>query len=429
MGRRLPPMCLRSRARLGPPDNLSGEQIDTTAIPSMKRGSVSVGAMPTLLIFLLVFGVLVSGLLPLSMPFGFAAGGVLQTGQVEPFRWWLGTAGAVVAFALLAHFLRWHPRAWWLAVLIGGIAVAVGLFVGRASLDQPRGTVAPLPVASYMRVGIVSALPLFWPEGVAPAAQLSPGSTDRRGPLVEALGARAVDTIDPESLSRLDTLILAQPRLLQPVELVALDDWVRKGGRAIIFADPLLMWPSGLSVADPRRAPLTSLLDPLLTHWGLRLEPVEPGEQGVQRRMLSDGRVLLVAGASRFSRVPEVAGVASCTLAERGLMALCTVGRGSVRLIADADMLDDRLWLADARWPDRPEAQASDVVALLRGWGADPLRASVGTATRRVTDEAALFAAMRWAILGMTAWVGLGWLGYRRVFRGDRGAFGRGDEG
>lgn len=409
-------MCLRSRARLGPPDNLSDEHIDTAVIPSMKRGSVSAGAMPALLIFLLLFGVLVSGLLPLSMPFGFAAGGVLQTGQVEPSRWWLGTAGALVIFALLARLLSWRARAWWwLAVLIGGITVAVGLFVWRASLDQSRVTVAPLPAASHPQVGIVSALPLFWAEGAAPAALLSPGPAGRPSPLVGALGARPVDSIDPVSLGGLDTLILAQPRLLRPVELVALDDWVRQGGRAVIFADPLLMWPSGLSVGDPRRAPLTSLLDPLLTHWGLRLEPVAPGDQGVRRQMLSGGQVLLVAGASRFSLAPDAENAASCSLAERGLMAFCTVGRGGARLIADADLLDDRLWLADARWPDRPEAQASDVVALLRGWTADPLRPRAGAILRRVSDEAALFAAMRWAILGMAAWVGLGWLGYRRV--------------
>lgn len=394
----------------------------------MRRGDAPGGALPALLVFLLAFGVLVSGFLPLWMPFGLAAGGALQTGQVEPFRWWLGEAGAVVVLMVLAYLLRWPARGWWLAVLIGGIAVAVSLFVWRASLDQPR---PPLTGASMAAptVGIVSALPLFWPEGVAPAAQLSPGPTDRRGPLVEALDARAVDMIDAASLSRLDTLILAQPRLLQPVELVALDDWIRKGGRAIVFADPLLMWPSGLSVADPRRAPLTSLLDPLLIHWGLRLEPVAPGEQGVRRAMLSSGHVLIIAGASRFSLTPDEKSAASCALAEGSLMALCKVGGGSVRLIADADMLDDRLWLADARWPNRSEAQASDVVSLLRGWSADPLREAAGPVPRRVTDEAALLAALRWALLGAAAWVGLGWLGYRRVFGGDRGAFGRGDGG
>lgn len=383
----------------------------------MTREGVPAAAVPALVVFLFVLSVLVSGLLPLSMPLGLAAGGVLQTGQVEPLRWWLGAAGAVAALAVLARLLRWSARGSWLAVLMGGIAVSVGLFVWRASLDQPRRP-GPFAPASRPAVGVVSALPLFWPEEATPSAVIGGGSSGHpRSPLVDALGARAVDTVDERSLSAVETLILAQPRLLQPEELVVLDGWIRRGGRAIVFADPLLMWPSRFSVADARRAPLTSLLDPLLAHWGLRLEPVAQGEQGLRRVMLADGHVLIVAGASRFTLLPGVTdGTAACTLAERGLIALCRLGRGSVRLIADADMLDDRLWLADARWPDRPEALASDAPLLLRSWVAQPLGRTAEPAPRRVVDDAALLSALRWAISGAIAWVGLGWLGLRASF-------------
>jgi len=374
------------------------------------------GLAPAVLVLVLVLGVLVSGLLPLSMPLGLAAGGVLQTGQVEPSRWWLGATGAFIAFAIIAAFARWRARAWWLAVLAGGIAVSVGFFVGGASRDQPR---SPLTGASTAvpNVGIVTALPLFWPEGVVPRDLIAGRSGTARSPIIADLRARAVDSIDERALASIDTLILAQPRLLQPAELVALDNWIRRGGRAVIFADPLLMWPSALSVADPRRAPLTSLLDPLLTHWGLRLQPVTPDEEGLRRIMLSDGHVLIVAGASRFTLSPQASGDgASCALTERGLMALCRLGRGSVRLIADADVLDDRLWLADARWPDRREAQASDVLPLLHGWIAEPLGKVAAPAPRRVSDDTALTIGMRRAILGAIAWVALGWLGFKAGF-------------
>lgn len=373
------------------------------------------GFVPAVTVLVLVLGALIGGLLPLSMPLGLAAGGVLQTGQVEPSRWWLGAAGALTAFAILASVLRPRAWLWWLTVLASGIVLAVGLFVWRASLDQPPGS-SPDAAPSKPKVGIMSALPLFWPEAPTPSVLMTQRAEGRRNPLVDTLGATAVDSIEAKTLSGLDALVLAQARLLQPAELVALDDWIRNGGRAVIFADPLLMWPSALSVGDPRRAPLTSLLDPLLAHWGLRLEAVAPGAQELRRIMLSDGHVLIVAGASRFSLAPDVANTASCMLVEKGLVALCRVGRGRVRLIADADLLDERLWLADARWPDHPEAHTSDIVGLVRGWSVDPLSGIADRAPRRATDDAALMAAMRLAILGAVAWVGLGWLGYSRLF-------------
>lgn len=413
-------MCLRiGRPHPGRRNNaqLTEESPRADGLAPMRNPSGrGEGLAPAALVLVLVLCVLAGGLLPLSMPVGLAAGGVLQTGQAEPSRWWLSAAGALVVFAIIAAFARWRVRAWWLAMLVSGIAISVGLFVGRVSWDQPR---PPLSGASTEAptVGIVTALPLFWPEGAAPPDLIAHRSGTSRSPLIGALRARAVDSIDERMLSGVNTLILAQPRLLAPVELVGLDNWIRRGGRAVIFADPLLMWPSALSVADPRRATLTSLLDPLLTHWGLRLQPVSPDERALRRIMLSDGHVLIVAGASRFTRTPgESGGGAPCALAERGLMALCRIGRGSVRLIADADMLDDRLWLADARWPDRSEAQASDVLPLLRGWVVEPAGNAAVPAPRRVFDDAALPVGMRWAILGAVGWVALGWLGFRAMF-------------
>lgn len=410
-------MCRRiGRGHPGPRNNpVSDASGADGPLMMRKSGDPAGGFVPAVTVLAFILGVLVGGLLPLSMPLGLAAGGVLQTGQVEPSRWWLGAAGALTAFVILVGVLRWRTWLWWLGMLTSGIAVAVGLFVWRASLDQPRGP-SPDAALSMPKVGIVSALPLFWPEAPATSVLMMEGAEGRRNPLVDALGVTAVDSVQAKTLSGLDTLVLAQPRLLQPAELVALDDWIRNGGRAVVFADPLLMWPSALSVADPRRAPLTSLLDPLLTHWGLRLEPVPPDEQALRRVMLSDGHVLIVAGASRFVLAPaDSSGGASCALVERGLMALCRLGRGSVRLIADADVLDDRLWLADTRWPERTEAQASDVLPLLRGWVAEPLGKAAARAPRRVSDDAALPVGMRWAILGAVGWVALGWLGFRTM--------------
>lgn len=358
-------------------------------------------------VFLLTVAVLFSALLPLIMPFGFAAGGVLDTGQASPQRWWLAASVAVVLFLILSWRMDARRRRWWLMMLVASLVTAIGLFWLRSvegpPIAPPSADAAPLTRGA---VGMMSALPLYWAEDASPGRVVA-GSGGKRSPLVENLHARAVDHIDGASLRGLDTLILAQPRLLQPAELVALDDWIRRGGRAVIFADPLLVWPSDLPLGDPRRAPLTSLLDPLLLHWGLRLEPVAQGRDGVDRRMLSSGHVLMMAGASRF--VP--AGETSCMFAEDGLMALCRIGKGRVRLIADADLLDERLWLADPLWADREQAYASDIAPLLAAWSADPLVMPREAAPRRVKDDAALISGLRWGLLAALFWAALGGVG------------------
>ncbi len=378
-------------------------------------------------LFLAIMAALLAGLQPLAMPLGWAAGGVFETGQAAPGRWWLGALGAMGACALLGWRLPLRLRLWWLAMLMVGLATAVIAFVHIASVGQARGGVGANAVARALRVGVVTALPLFWTE----KAGEDLGGTESGGmPLPRASRHRliAVDYVDARTLANVDAMVLAQPRLMQPEELVALDAWVRAGGRAVIYADPLLLWPTDLSLGDPRRPPLTSLLDPLLAHWGLTLEAADvEGGAGVERRMLPSGHVLLLAGASRFTLTIGDSG-ASCRLEEGGLFARCRVGNGRVRLVADADMLDDRLWLADGRWPERREAHASDIVALVDGWANDPLAMPLEAAPRRITDDAAIVRAMRAAILLAILWAGLGWAGHRRVARGCVSANG-GDEG
>lgn len=341
------------------------------------------------------------------MPLGLAANGVLETGQAVPQRWWLAGSVAILFFLLLGWRMDARCKSWWLAVLVIAIGSAVMMFCLRSVEDPPLHppSVSAAP-GSRGAIGMMSALPLFWAEGVTPA-RIVTGEGGGRSPLVDLIHARAVDHIDGASLRRLDALILAQPRLLQSAELVAFDDWIRRGGKAVIFADPLLEWPSDLPLGDPRRAPLTSLLDPLLLHWGLRLEPVAHGHDGIDRRMLSTGHMLMMAGASRF--VPE--GKTACTFADGGLMALCSIGKGRVRLVADADLLDERLWLADPQWADRPEAYASDIVPLLTVWAIDPFAMPREATSRRVKDDATLISGLRWGLLAALFWAGLGWVG------------------
>lgn len=274
---------------------------------------------------------------------------VLSASTVPQVR--LALVVALLALGALA--LESVKRRWWLVAIIG-----LGLFGAlRYELYRSEGSPAKMAGAD---VRVMSALPLF-------AQQDGKGGVLRgigqRAPLLEALQMRwragPVDLLDPKSLRGVAHLLLIQPRLLAPAELVALDDWVKAGGTVTILADPLLRWPDERPLGDPRRPPLTSLLDPLMTHWGLMLEAARAGP--VERRVLSGGAIIQLAGASHFTRSKSL----PCLLAEEGLIAYCRVGRGRAVLVADADWIDDRLWTQSPERPLDRRAWTGDAVPLL----------------------------------------------------------------
>ena len=78
-------------------------------------------------------------------------------------------------------------------------------------------------------------------------------------PLLDALESRyrvrAIATTSPEELARGRLLLMAKP-LAQPAEnLVALDQWVRAGGRVLLLADPMLEWGDERPLGDATRPP------------------------------------------------------------------------------------------------------------------------------------------------------------------------------
>jgi ABC-type uncharacterized transport system len=192
-------------------------------------------------------------------------------------------------------------------------------------------------------IAIVSALPLFWAEGQFGAAVKG---IDPRAPIIQKLSeqsaVRPLDTISAKTVEDVTLLILAQPRSLAPSELIDLDDWVRRGGKLLIFADPMLDWPSLYPMGDPRRPPLVTLLDPLLDHWGLDLSAPEI-EQG--REVIEvDGKRLAMVGAGHWVVTKERNAGVSCKTSVRDFLASCTIGQGRVLLLGDADALDARVW-------------------------------------------------------------------------------------
>jgi len=195
----------------------------------------------------------------------------------------------------------------------------------------------------------MTALPLF---GATSNPETLLNGPDQRARIVRAISARykmvPLARIDPDSL-KVRILILAQPRGLAGEELVAIDSWVREGGRLLVFTDPELAWPSELALGDPRRAPPIGLLDPLLRHWGLTLASPAVTDAGPARRIAIGQSIVAVAWAGRWQ-----ARVGDCTLESEGLIADCRIGKGRALLVADADLLDERLW--DASGADNESA-------------------------------------------------------------------------
>ena len=96
----------------------------------------------------------------------------------------------------------------------------------------------------------------------------------------------------------------------------------------MILTDPALRWAEARRPGDPLRPPGDDGLAPLLAHWGLALAP---GGHGVVPLTVG-GRRLLLVDPGRFAATGP-----ACRVQADGRIADCTIGRGRVRLLADAD--------------------------------------------------------------------------------------------
>ena len=266
----------------------------------------------------------------------------------------LGLAVAVPADLAIQAGRRWRSR-------LGGLAAAAlfGLLLLLLALGQARfGRSAAPPSAAGPPLLVMTSLPIVWGEGGAFDPSSRPAGAYRL--LGEEFAVRPVDALDADSLGAGKLLLLAHPRWLDPAELVALDSWVRSGGRALILADPLLAWPSELPPGDVRRPPPTSLLGPLLAHWGLALDPPESRDRhGPPPATLAfhGARKLVMEAPGRFRPTG-----AACAVGPQPWIARCRIGKGSATLLADADLLRDDLWLPPSL---EPEARTADNPLLL----------------------------------------------------------------
>ena len=193
-------------------------------------------------------------------------------------------------------------------------------------LGACRNEAAPADAAKPT-IHVLTSLPLLFDEGFGLELAKGEAATFLR----ERYTLKPIDL--PSQLPKGGVLLAAQPRALPAEELVALDAWVRGGGRLLLLADPMLEWPSERGLGDQLRPPASFADTGLLAHWGLRLDaPDERGSTstevaGSKVMMISPGRLVKLGGTCRMD-------------GDSGVSATCTFGKGETRVVADADWLN-----------------------------------------------------------------------------------------
>lgn len=253
------------------------------------------------------------------------------------------------------------------AVALLAAACAPASTAERGAQDDVAAvTVSSTPIFPNLprqRIVLMSSLPLVYGAGVDMAGVIEGKAQPH--PLYSMMAADhdlvVADVLDAQTLSGARLMILVQPRALMPPELVALDGFVRGGGRLLLFVDPQLEWPRGTGLGDPRGPVRSALISPLLKHWGLEL--TDPGVESVRS---GDLRAVLVH-PGQFGELPGKIGDATCRIAAARHVARCTVGRGRALLVADADLLDPALINDSGESGHANRQSVHDLIAELAG--------------------------------------------------------------
>ena len=223
------------------------------------------------------------------------------------------------------------------------------------------GPTAPARQAERPRLVVLTSLPLVWGESGPFDPNSRPAASWQA--LEAEFDARAIDYVDTESLMASRLMLLAQPRLLSPEELVRIDSWVRQGGAILILTDEALVWPSALAPGDPRRPVAINMLGPLLTHWGVTVDPPDrPETRTYDLRMGDSTRRLELVGAGRLRTSSG-----DCR-PEASFLLSCRIGRGPAIIVADADLLHDSTWVGPGARGGEKHMRRSDNPLALADW-------------------------------------------------------------
>jgi hypothetical protein len=212
------------------------------------------------------------------------------------------------------------------ALLVAGAVLAVALLV--FAMEFQGSSPKPLssrPPEQRPELLLLTSLPLVFGESFSLRQSGSPA--------LKALESRykvePISVSDPPELAKAKLLLMAHPPAQPAEDLVALDDWVRAGGRVLLLADPRLEWPSERPLGDSLRPPAMFMDTGLLAHWGLRLDA--PDRPGPSRGKLGGYEILTVSPGQLFG---------TCDISPDRLVARCKLGKGRATVVADADFLD-----------------------------------------------------------------------------------------
>ncbi len=121
-------------------------------------------------------------------------------------------------------------------------------------------------------VGLISGLPLTGGFDPATTSMTEPWIITSQ--ISELFDLRNLDGIDDPFAEDVDVLLLAHPKESTPAQLYGLEQFLFRGGRALIFIDPLAETdpasPSAGALAG-MPADRSSNLEPLLSHWGVEM--------------------------------------------------------------------------------------------------------------------------------------------------------------
>ena len=232
---------------------------------------------------------------------------------------------------------------------VGSLALVLGFAVARVERALWRRVIAALllvvalllPFGPWQEAAVGRATPSGPPVAVLSSLPLGVAATDDGRRLMTALERRGpVTLLDsvPAGGPPTDHLLLIQPRAMTGEEMVALDEWVRRGGHAVVLDDPQLDWRGAGPLGAPDGPLPTSLLDPLVERWGVRLELPDGGRMRPVTMAL-DGGALTLPSPGFYTRLSP-----ACTLLLDSHAARCAVGGGQALMVADADWLNPRQW-------------------------------------------------------------------------------------
>ena len=224
-------------------------------------------------------------------------------------------------------------------------AALAALLLAACSPAPPDASPALPP-----QLGLMTSLPLYWPADAA-LADIAGGTAappwqrraiEARYPIVPLDTLSPISGLSPEApetdpLAELGLLAVIQPRGLSPADNVALDAWVRNGGRLLLALDPALTGEYEAPLGDPRRPVDAALIPPVVARWGLAVSFDEAQPLAARTVPLGDARLPL-ALSGRITR--KGAAGQDCTLLGENTVAICRVGKGRITLVADAALFE-----------------------------------------------------------------------------------------